>query len=126
MDKKLSPEYSVAKQSLEQAVKDRDPAVLRAGLTHQVIEIRLAAVDGLVQLGDRESVPSLIAALRDNQAVRIGGSETQILQSRLSSAIVQALGKLTGLDFAQEMKAVPADIDKVIVRAEAWWKSVRR
>lgn len=62
-------------------------------------------------------------ALEDNQSVMSGGTETEIMQQELNTAIVSALEQLTGLQFPSSENLSKDDIQKVVKQSREWWKA---
>ena len=119
----LSKDFAVAKQALDENILLKNCELVRLSLKHQSLIIKRQAAEALAELEDRRSVPYLIEALENNQFLLRGGSETKILQSKLNKAIVLALEKLTGLDFATEDTVTDSDIKQIIQKSKHWWNS---
>jgi HEAT repeat protein len=110
-----SADFQSAKQRLDEAVKSGDAATLRAVLQHPSLILRREAAEALVQMGGTDNVPHLIEALEKNQGRRSDGSESELMQAELNTALISALGKITGLEFA-----APPDVSQVVQQSRGW------
>ena len=117
----LSPDFAVADQALSAAIKRRDAALIAVALGQKHLEMKVKAARALLDLGDRATVPRLIAALEGNQVFYTGDSETKVLQKELDQALVAALAKLTGIDFGAAAGS-PADIGRALRLSREWWE----
>lgn len=96
----LSKDFQTAKTALEKAGAEKDLNTVRLGLKAFMLEIKKQSVETIVKLNDKASVPDLIKALEANQTIMSGGTETELLQQELNTAIVSALRRFTKLEFA--------------------------
>lgn len=122
-DSILSKDYPIAKKVLDKAVLERDEATIRLGLKNNSLTFRKDVVQAVKQLYYQAFVPDLIKALEENQPVIDGGSETRIMQSDLTKAIVSALKHLTGLTFPNTENLTQGDIQKILEESRQWYRT---
>jgi hypothetical protein len=113
----LSADFAVAEQALSEGVKNGDVDLVGLALGNPHLEIKLQATEALGHMGDKKSIPQLWEALEENQVYYTGGSEIKILQVELNKALVNALQKLTGVDYGIVDPASAADIQRVLQTA---------
>lgn len=118
--KLLSPDFETADAALSEAITRRDAALVARALDQTFLEMKIKAARALVDLGDRSSVPRLVATLDANQAAYTGDSETKVQQKELNEALVAALAKHTGLSFGSVDPESAADIARVLQASRAW------
>lgn len=118
--KLLSADFATADQALSEAITRRDAALVARALDQKFLEMKVKAARALIEIGDRGSVPHLIAALEANQVAYTGDSETKVLQKEVNEALTAALAKLTGLQFGAVDPQSAADIGRVLQASKAW------
>lgn len=125
----LSKDYSIAERALNRAALEKDSATLVSGLKAISLEIRNRAVIELTKFDDRSLVVDLLDALKSNQTLMSGGSETEGMQRELNRSIINALTKFTGLkfDYVTDYSLLPCfsqcptpEIERVIQETKAW------
>jgi HEAT repeat protein len=116
----LSPDFATASQALAEGIKGRDAGLVRLALDHPTLEIKHQAAEALGQFGDRSSVPRLIKALDQNQAIYRGGSETRVLQTELNGALITALQRITGVDFGGIDPSSEEEVRRVLEKSRHW------
>lgn len=116
----LSQDFATASQALDDAVKNRDADVVSLALGHRTLILRCKAAEALARIGDKASVPKLVDALEDNQAVQTGGAETAALQIELNAALILALKTLTEADFAETDASSKEDVQRVLRISREW------
>lgn len=120
-EKILSKDFNEASEALEENVRRKKSGLVRMSLQHPSLIIKRRAAEALRKLKDRASVPSLIEALELNQAVYVGGTETELLQDELNRAIVSALVEVTGIDVQLGPTLSDRKISEVITKSKKWW-----
>lgn len=102
-DKILSRDFSVAEKALKQAIEQKDKEAIRKGLKNQDLLLGQktsdAIIKAIIEMKDITFVPNLIEALQQNRSIIAGGGEIVFLQRDLDKMLVNALNKLTRLDF---------------------------
>jgi hypothetical protein len=131
----LSKDYAVAEKALNKAVLEKDKNTIRLGLKNHILTLKIKTVGAIKELNDKTFVPNLIEALRENQSIIDGGTETQGFQEELNKSIVSALRQLTKLKFPYFDDArkldnfrdfARPDIQKVLEETQEWWKVYQR
>ncbi|MEZ5585131.1 MAG: HEAT repeat domain-containing protein [Candidatus Competibacteraceae bacterium] len=87
----LSADYATAERTLNEGITNADAELIALALKNPHLEIKLRAAETLGEIGDKQSIPHLKEALRENQVVYTGGSETKALQIELNKALITAL-----------------------------------
>ncbi|HJQ55672.1 MAG TPA: hypothetical protein VJ890_02120 [Vineibacter sp.] len=118
--KLLSPDFEIADVALSEAITRRDAALVARALEQSFLEMKIRAARALLDIGDRASVPPLIATLEANQVSYSDGSETKVLQQELNEVLVAALARLTGIAFGAVDPQSSTDIARVVAGAKAW------
>lgn len=116
----LNNDYTVAEKALNKAVLEKNKDTVRLGLKSPILDIRKKTVETIVQFNDVTFVPNLIVALQENQGIIGGGSETQVLQSKLNVTIISALEHLTKLKFKLSKPLSPEDIQEILKKIQEW------
>jgi len=133
----------IAAKALEKAIQEKDLATMRLGFKGVPsyrfdLEIKLAKA--VVEVDDTSFVPDLLEALKRNQGVLSGGSETTIGQALLSRELILAIEHLTNLffnlrpmpdqaspeKFYAENIVSPKEIEDAITRTEAWLRTSQK
>ena len=121
----LSSDFAVADETLSEAIARRDAALVARALDQAFLEMKIKAAQALVWIGDRATVPRLIATLEANQVAYTGDSETKVQQKELNEALVAGLARLTGVEFGHVDPDAPGDIERVLQLSKAWAASNR-
>ena len=95
----LGADYDKAEAALMQAISEKQRETIQSGLKSRFIGLQIRSAEALAEINDKSSVAALVEALSQNQGVRGGGTEDQVLQQNLNKAIILALAKLTELKF---------------------------
>lgn len=110
----VNADFATAEQALNDGIKYGNVDLVSLALGNPHLEIKLQAAEALGKMGDKKSIPRLWDALEQNQVYYTGGSETKALQVELNKALVNALQKLTGVDYGTVNPASEADIQRVL------------
>jgi hypothetical protein len=98
-----------ARDALAERFTRMSAATLRAKLTEEDVEVRVAAVRACATKEDKAHVPDLIALLAD-------------AQPRVARAAYAALKALTRQDFGPTGEATPAERAKAAAAWQQWWQ----
>lgn len=111
-----SMSVTVAKEAIEKGRHEKDAPTVSRGLQHSSLQIRIQAAKAFGEIDDPGFVPELLTALRDNQAKLTGGTETEIYQRELNTALIAALEQQTHLN----LDAEKGNVEHVIRHVEQW------
>lgn len=116
----LNKDYSVAEPALERAISNKDYQTMRLAMGSSLLPIKQKVVEAIGHSHDKSFVPDLIATLRNNQSVMVGGTEIQLEQDALNLAVIHDLEILTKLKFGISHDPSSKDIETVISKAKDW------
>jgi hypothetical protein len=108
---------------LNKALLEKDNETIRLGLKNPILTIRKKTTKAIDSINDVRFVPDLLAALQSNQSVVLGGTEMQIMQDELTSALILTLERLTKTKVKISNKPSHEEIDKVITKIHEWLKN---
>lgn len=118
----LNKNYSTAEAALNKAIKEKNNETIRLGLRSQILPIRQKTAEAISNTDVKTFVPDLVKALRENQGIISGGTETQLLQQDLNRAIITAIENLTDIQFNVTTDLSPDEVKKFIRITEKWCK----
>jgi len=112
----LGEDFQAAQDALEKAIHDRDAATLETALKSRSYAIRTRAAEALGKVGGKQSIRPLCDALENRWAL-LGGTEVELYQRQLVTAVVGALARLTGEDFGPINPDSDDDVRRVLEKA---------
>jgi hypothetical protein len=118
----LNKDFKTAMSALEENMLQKNTSLVCLSLKHPSLIIKLKAASALNKMGAKTAIPHLIQALEDNQVVRSGGTEVQLLQKELNEPIILALTKMTDKQVPSGKIHSDADIQNVINESKEWWE----
>lgn len=122
----LSRNYATAERALHTAIAEKDLPTLRRGLRSTFFPIKQRSIEALTETKNKLLVVDLIDALRANQAIFSGGTETEVMQNDFNRSLILAIEKLTGLKFKVSAPITSSEVKIVVEKTQAWWKEHER
>ncbi len=114
------------RNALRELEHTKNAKVLARGLRRNDVSLKLDIVDALERVGDKNVLPDLLEALKTQNVIAEGSSDTVVPERKLKERLIQVIQKMSGLelpitdyDNRQEIRQTIEKVEKELRKQKA-------